>query len=121
MDEAYEVFLEGWKFRGDYADELKRGHLTCLVEKEEYDKAAPILDDMMTKMGKSDAAYAFNLKGRILAEQGKSKEAVLEYLKTLLFIPPDSNGKARNEAKKQAVALLRKLKDGRADDILKMK
>ncbi|MCK5802618.1 MAG: tetratricopeptide repeat protein [Lentisphaeria bacterium] len=121
VDEAYNVFAEGWKVRGEHADKLTRGRLTCLVEKGEYDKASPVLDQMMSKMGKSDAAYAFNLRGRILAEQGKTKEAVLEYLKTLLFIPPDSNVKARNEARKQAVALLRKLKDPKADAILKMK
>lgn len=122
VDDAYAVIAKAWKFRTkEDEDELMRGRITCLVEKGQYDEAAPVLDKMMAKMSRSDAAYAFNLRGRILAEQGKTKEAVLEYLKTLLFIPPDSNTVERNEARKQAVALLRKLKDVRADDILKMK
>jgi hypothetical protein len=47
-----------------------------------------------------------------LAKEGKSREAVLEYLKTLLLFEDSKSVKPyRDEAREQVVALMRKMGD----------
>ena len=46
-------------------------------------------------------------------EEGKKKEAVLEYLKTLLLFKPGTATEFRDEARTKAVALLKSMNDGR--------
>jgi hypothetical protein len=69
---------------------------------------------MMTSSRKSDAAFAFLSRGRILADGGKNKDAVLEYMKVLLFFEDGSAVREiREDARTRAIALLKTMNDGR--------
>ena len=59
------------------------------------------------------AAFAFNVRGQILNGQGKKKEAVLEYLKTLVLFKPGIAPRERQNARQQVVALLKEMNDAR--------
>ena len=70
-------------------------------------------------MSKDDniAAKAFNMRGEALLAQGQKKQAVLEYLKTLLLFDKKKVQAERAYAKKQAVAIMKELKDPRVGKI----
>jgi len=68
------------------------------------------------------AAFAFNLRGQIREAQGQKKEAVLEYLKTVLLF--EGKGKIRRDremARLKAIALMKELNDPRAAKIEALK
>jgi hypothetical protein len=66
------------------------------------------------------AAYAFNTSAAMLAAQGKKREAILDYMKTLLLCDPREVPEAREVARKEVKALLHDLKDPREKEIDKL-
>lgn len=115
-EKAAEAFTKGKAFKGTYftyGDELARGRVLAMLALGKLDSVRADLDTMVRSRRKSDAAMALNARGQILAKEGKSKEAVLEYLKTLLLFDSGNKGVApfREEARKQVVALMRKMGD----------
>jgi hypothetical protein len=112
--DALRSFAKGKQFEGEAADDLGRGVVTALLELKETAKVQPMLAAMVTSNRKADAAFAFASRGRMLEDAGKNKEAVLEYLKVLLFFE-DGTGvhEFREDARARAVALLKKMNDGR--------
>lgn len=110
---ALEAFQKGREFAGLYGDELMRGFILGLLESGKRDQAAELLDRLVTSAAEEDAAFAFNTRGRILVEEGKRREAVLEYLKTLLLFEPGEAGDLRAEARQQVVSLLKDMNDAR--------
>ena len=112
--DALRAFEKGKQFPGEAADDLTRGVVNALLEMKDTAKAQPILAAMMTSSRKADAAFAFLSRGRMLDDAGKNKEAVLEYLKVLLFFEDSSSLKdLREDARARAVAVLKKMNDGR--------
>lgn len=73
--------------------------------------------ELLTKLKASDAketvAFAFIASGQLLERENKKKEAVLEYLKTVLLFEPGTVPRERQEAKARAVALLKGIGDER--------
>ncbi len=110
---AAEAFAMGMRFPGSYRDNLVRGRVQAMIAQGKASEVSGDLDAMVRSSRKADAAMAFNARGEILAKEGKSKEAVLEYLKTLLLFDDESKDVVpyRDEARKQVVALMRKLGD----------
>jgi tetratricopeptide (TPR) repeat protein len=120
LDEAKEAFQKGSRFPGKHTDELMRGMVLTMLELNETDKVKPALARMITSSSKDDVAFAFNARGRILEKEGKKKEAVLEYLKTLLLFDSGSVEESRDEARTRVVALLKDMNDARWKDFEKM-
>jgi len=102
--------------------ELCRAKALALLGLKRSAEALPLLDKMITDADKSTAALAFNTRGRILAvTEGRQKDAVLEYLKTLLLFKPGAGVDAeRTEARKAVTALLKEMRDPRAPEIEKI-
>lgn len=111
FSQALDVFKAAMQFSARYGDELTRGIVLAMLELKQTDQVKPLLEKMMKAPKPADAAFAFNVRGRMLSDEGKKKEAVLEYLKTLLLLDPDDVEQARNQAREQAVALLKEMND----------
>lgn len=113
-DEALKAFAKGRQFRGGAAEDLNRGIILALLEQKDVERVQPLLAGMITSSRTEDAAFALNARGRLLNDAGKSKEAVLEYLKVLLFFPDTGALQAlRQEARTAAVEIMKKMNDGR--------
>ncbi|MDD4097286.1 MAG: hypothetical protein PHC30_00820 [Lentisphaeria bacterium] len=117
VDEAKKVFSRAAAFAGANTDMLYRAQLLLLIEDKQFDKAEEILNRMITSRQDRDAAFAFNMRGQLNLAKGQKKQAVLEYLKTLLVFDAKKAPKERAEAKKQAVAIMKELKDPRVGKI----
>jgi tetratricopeptide (TPR) repeat protein len=117
VDEAKKVFSKANAFAGANTDMLYRAQLLLLIEDKQFDKAEEILNRMITSKRDQDAAFAFNMRGQLNLAKGQKKQAVLEYLKTLLVFDAQKAPKERAEAKKQAVAIMKELKDPRVGKI----
>lgn len=118
---ALTAFRRGLPFAAKYKDELTRGFILGLLDTGRKDEATELLDKLIVSAKGEDAAFAFNARGRILEDQGKKKEAVLEYLKTLLLFEPGTANEFREEARAKAVALLKSMNDGRYQRFESMK
>ncbi|MCF7853587.1 MAG: CDC27 family protein [Candidatus Pacebacteria bacterium] len=92
---------------------LNKGKAEALLDLNRTEQALNILGNLKTADSDELAAFSFNASGRLLAEQGKKKEAVLEYLKTVLLFEPDTVPRERKEAKEQVVKLLKEMGDPR--------
>ncbi len=100
--------------------ELYRIKVTALLKLKRDAEAQEVLKKMFTNADPKTAAYAFNTSASMLAAQGKKREAVLDYMKTLLLCDPREAPEARETAKEAVKALLRELKDPRANEIDKL-
>jgi len=120
LPQARDAFQKGSRFPGKHRDELMRGMVLVLLEMKETDKVQPALAKMVTSSSKEDAAFAFNARGRIMEDEGQKKEAVLEYLKTLLLFDSDEVEDLRNQARTRVVALLKEMNDARWKDFENM-
>ena len=120
-EQALAKFDLGSKTPGKRGDELTKGRIMALVALERDDDALGELEKL-TKVDDEDvAAFAFNTRGQILVRQGKKKDAVLQYLKTLLLFEQADVARERDEARKQVVALLKEMNDPRAKDFEQFK
>jgi len=111
---AAEAFARGAAFAGgSYREQLARGRVLALLAQGKVDEVRDSLDAMIRSPRPADAAMAFNARGQILAKEDKPREAVLEYLKTLLLFDAGVAEVApyRDEARRQVVALMRQIGD----------
>lgn len=117
VSEAKRVFSQAQAYAGANTDMLYRAQLLLLIEDKQFDKADEILNRMITSKQDKDAAFAFNMRGQVQLARGQKKQAVLEYLKTILVFDAKKVPKEREEAKRQAVAIMKELKDPRVAKI----
>ena len=112
-EKAVAAFERGKRFKGRQEGDLERGRVLAMLALGRLEEVRTELDAMVRSKNKEDAAMAFNARGRILDKEGKSKEAVLEYLKTLLLFDKDEESVKpfRDEARKEVVELMRKMGD----------
>lgn len=111
---AAEAFARGAEFPGTaYRQQLARGRVLAMLAQGKIEEVRDSLDTMVRSADPADAAMAFNARGRILAKEDKPREAVLEYLKTLLLFDAGTPGvgQFRDEARQQVVALMREIGD----------
>lgn len=118
-EKALKIFRQGRSFPGRHGDLLDMGSVSALLALEKYDQAAPILERMLNEADGEQAAFAFNARGDIEASRGNERDAVLEYLKTLLVFEPGVAEEYRNEAKQRVVSLLKEMGDARYKDFEK--
>ncbi len=119
--QALETFNRGFDYTRANANLLRQGKIQALMKVGKIKEASRLTDKVIRNAKGADAAYAFNLSGQLLVKQGKKKEAVLEYLKTLLLFRGDQRAaKYREQAKKEAVQLLEEMNDPRVKKIRKL-
>lgn len=116
-DDARKVLAKAVPFVAERPDALMRANLLIMLENKEYDKIDAELNKLVLSKEDAYAAFAFNMRGQIYALQGQKKQAVLEYLKTMLLFDGRKLRKERAEAKKQAVAIMKELNDPRVSKI----
>jgi tetratricopeptide (TPR) repeat protein len=104
------------QYRGD----LYRGKVGALMRLDRKDDAKAVVEKMFTQADAKTVAFAFNTRAELLAKEGKRREAILDYLKTILLCKTDEASEARETAKSQVKALLTELKDPRAGEIDKI-
>lgn len=112
--EALQAFAKGVPFQAFHREKLARGTVLALLEMDAADRARPLLEKMIASPKEDDAVFAFNARARLLEKEGKRREAVLEYLKVLLFFEDGAAvGELRDQARERAVALMKEMNDGR--------
>lgn len=119
---ALQLFDRGLALKDESApDDLIKGKVLALMALNKKADASGLVDRLILAKDDSTAAFAFNVRGRLLQEEKRNKDAVLQYLKTLLIFKPDGSArKERTEAKTALVALLKELGDARAAEFANM-
>lgn len=118
-NETYQLAL---KFPRENNVKLQRIRLLDLVGKKQYDVVEQEARKLILSKDDSLAAFAFNIRGQIREAQGQKKEAVLEYLKTVLLFEGKGRLKRdRETARQRAIALMKELKDPRVTKIEQIK
>lgn len=109
--------LKGYKLLNrDKQDELNRALMLLselLIQDNQLDDANDVLKHLVQSSNNSVSAFALNRQGEILKKQGKSKDATLKYLETVLMFPEELK-QERAEAMYNVVVLLREQNDARA-------
>ena len=119
FDLAQKAIERGQRYKARHEDELVKGSILAMLGLKQMDQAKPLLEKMMKSEDEGAAAFSFNVRGSILAQEGKKKEAALEYLKTLLLFKPGTVKVERDEARRAVVALLKETGDPRAAEFEK--
>lgn len=118
--QAKETFERGMRVVSTHEVELVKGMVFALLGLNLASEAKPMLERMIKSADDDMAAFAFNARARLNANEGRKKEAVLDYLKTVLLFPSGPADPEREEAKKQVVALLKEMNDPRWQEFEKM-
>jgi len=118
---ALKVLDEARAWAWFHQDELLKARVLALVELKKFDDALQAAEALAKSDRRDMAAFAFNIRGRILAAKGRKREAVLEYLKTVLLFRPGQADRERTEAKERVVALLKEMKDPRWKEFEKLR
>ena len=117
FDEANKALALAKRTPGPNREDIIETEIKCLIKAQKYDKTEELLKNLMMSKDDTIAAKAFNMRGEALLAQGQKKQAVLEYLKTLLLFDKKKAQAERAYAKKQAVAIMKELKDPRVGKI----
>lgn len=113
--EADKALSEGLRFEKDADAKTKLNAARAEVQIAQGNLDAAELTLTRIKGGLSDAetaTFVFNTRGMLLNKKGKKRDAILQYLKTVLLYP--RAGHTRREALTQVVAIMKELKDNRA-------
>jgi len=114
------LFDRGLGLKDAGTEALTKGKIQALLVLQKTAEAQTLLDKLSVSNDPGIAIFTFNTRGKLLAAEGKKKEAVLQYLKTMLLFKPGTYPKERDEARKAVAALLRSMGDSRADDLEKL-
>ena len=117
LDEANKALALAKRTPGPNRDNILETEIKCLIKAGKFDKTEELLKNLMMSKDDNIAAKAFNLRGETLLAQGQKKQAVLEYLKTLLLFDKKKVPAEHAYAKKQAIAIMKELKDPRVSKI----
>ena len=112
-EKALRAISMGEEFAGEYADRVLKGKISALVELNKTADAEPLLKRLKTSEADDIAAFAFVTSGRLLAKQGRAKDAILQYMKVVLLFRDGVADIEKQEAKRQVAALLKEIGDQR--------
>jgi len=117
---AKEAFQKGMQPPADRKDQwlLRRGLISSYLAMKQFPQAEKELDSLDAKDPEA-AAVVWHTRARLLAEQGKKREAVLQELKVLLMFPEAKDLNLRRESYLTVIKLLKELGDKRAGDFEK--
>ena len=107
-------------FKDQYTGELYRGKVLCLQKLNRKDEAKAVVEKMFVNADAKTVAFAFNTRAELLVGENRKREAILDYLKTLLLCKNEEAQEARETARSRVKALLVELKDPRAGEIDKL-
>ncbi len=111
LDEANKALALAKRTPGPNQDNILETEIKCLIKAKKFNEIDEKLKKLMTSKDDATAAKAFNMRGEALLAQGQKKPAVLEFLKTLLLFDKKKVQEERAYAKKQAVAIMKEIKD----------
>lgn len=114
------LFDRGLGLKDVGTEVLTKGKIQALLALQKTAEAQALLDKLTVSNEPGIAIFTFNTRGKLLAAEGKKKEAVLQYMKTMLLFKPGTYPKERDEARKAVAALLRSMGDSRADELEKL-
>jgi len=92
--------------------EAKKLLATLYIEKGDFSKAQNVLKELGNAKNSAIAAFSNVKQGDILLKQGKKKDALLMYLRTVLLFTK-SNTKERPEAFKKTITILKNDKNNK--------
>jgi len=113
--EADKALSEGLRFEKDPDGKTKLNAARAEVQIAQGNLAAAEATLTRIRGGLADpetATFVFNTRGMLLNKKGQKREAILQYLKTVLLYP--KAGHVRRDALMQVVAIMKELKDNRA-------
>ncbi len=94
--------------------------VTLYIADAKFDKA----DSILTKIGSADDQEIFvfvnNSRGDIFSKKGKYKDALLMYMRTIMFCTKENNKKERAEALLKVIKILKADKNNRYREFEKM-
>jgi len=99
--------------------EAKKNLATLYISMDQFNDASTILTQLGMSNNDSIAAFANNANGDILAKQGKKKDALLMYLRTVLLFPK-TNKKERPAALVKTAKILKADKNNKYLDFEKI-
>lgn len=112
--EALEYLKRSKEYPPMHDEYNARALAQAYVDLEDYDKAERQIDKVLDDAEKKTVMVEmFNLKGKLRAAQDRDKEAVLEYMKTVLLFDKKSVGDRYEQARKSMVELMKDMNDRR--------
>lgn len=93
--------------------QVRIARVNALLQLDRNDEAEELLAELKKAESDQVAAFAFNAAGDLLAKRGQKKDAVLEYLKTVLVIDSEVAPEAQKAARERVVELLKEMGDQR--------
>ncbi len=113
-EQALKHLKEGQEYPGIHKALTARALAETYVALEDFDKAERQIGRVLDETDKAGMLAAmFNLKGDLRAAQGREKEAVLEYMKTILLFDKKEAGDNFEQARKSMVELMKDMNDRR--------
>jgi len=97
---------------------IKWTYYEALIGAEQFDRVEPILNDLIAKGERVDAARAQILRGDIKRQRGLSEAALLDYLRTVVLFKAESAVQA--EAHFKAGEALEEMRDARAREMFRV-
>ncbi|OPZ27327.1 MAG: hypothetical protein BWZ02_01685 [Lentisphaerae bacterium ADurb.BinA184] len=113
-DKGLRVITAAEEFAGVHTDQVLKAKISALVELGKTAEAEPLLKRLRAAESDEIAAFAFLTSGRLLAKQDRPKDAILQYLKTVLLFKDGVADAEKQEARRQVAALLKQIGDPRA-------
>lgn len=112
--QALEYLKQGREYASIHKSLTARALAETYVALKDYGKAERQISTVLSETDKdSTLAAMFNLKGDLRAAQGRKKEAVLEYMKTVLLFDKQSAEKNYEQARENMVELMKDMNDRR--------
>ncbi|MFO7821618.1 MAG: hypothetical protein R6V56_06165 [Lentisphaeria bacterium] len=93
--------------------QLNMAKTSALLKLDRFEEAEKYLVELKKSATNEIAAFAFNATGKLLAQKGRKKDAVLEYLKTVLVIKPGTAPHEQEIAREQVAQILEEIGDPR--------
>ncbi|MBR0458522.1 MAG: tetratricopeptide repeat protein [Victivallales bacterium] len=121
VDAAKAAVAEARQAPGGNMDSVHHASILIQLHEKQYDQVEATLKQLMASKEEKTAIFVFNTRGDLRYAQGQKREAVLEYLKSLLLFEGKKYSKERDYARSRAVAVMNELNDPRAAKIRDMK
>lgn len=118
---ARAAFERGLQCPGPRQIALQKGLVQALIEMGNAEAAEARLEGFASGQDESALAFVFNARGKLAAARGEPRQAVLEYLKTVLLFDPQEVPAEWQEAKSRTMELLKQMQDPRWQEIAKIK
>jgi tetratricopeptide (TPR) repeat protein len=115
FQDALTVLKQATQYPMDDAQKYKlnKAQAECYLELGENKQASRLLQELKKAEDEEIALFSFYANGKLLREQGKENEAIIEFLKVVMLFDneQDQAEPYYSQSKKAAVELLKKIND----------